>query len=249
VRQLLPEVQADVEPAGVYAEDRRPPIGPRPWVLINMIASADGGTAVEGRSGALGGAADKAVFRAVRAVADIILVAAGTVRAERYRAPALGAELVAARRGRGQSDQPRLAIVSRQLDLDASLPVFDAGGPRPIVVTTTNADEDRRSALAERAEVMARGEGSVDLVAALVALRDRYGAGIVLAEGGPSLNGALAEAGLVDELCLTVAPTIVGGASGRIVHGARPALTPLVLARVLEEDGYLFLRYVHTLTP
>ena len=66
----------------------------------------------------------------------------------------------------------------------------------------------------------------------------------VLAEGGPSLNGQLAAAGLVDELCLSVSPAVVGGDSKRILSGPALDVTPRCeLRSVCEEDGFLFLRY------
>ena len=244
VRRLLPRPEAEINPAEAYVDAERRSVGLRPWVLTNMIASADGGTAVQGRSGALGGPADKAVFTAIRAASDLILVAAGTVRAERYHAPALPAELVDARIRRGQLPQPRLAIVSRRLELDPTLPFFDPDRPKPIIVTSAAAPPDQRAELAGRAEIVTCGQSEVDLVDALSLLRERYGAAVILSEGGPSLNGALTEVGALDEICLTVAPKLVGGSSRRIVHGAEPLNDELTLAHLLEQDDYLFLRYV-----
>jgi riboflavin biosynthesis pyrimidine reductase len=243
VRQLLPSCLPEVNAADTYLDGTRGPIGPRPWVLANMIASVDGATAVEGVSGGLGGAADKVVFRAIRAVADLVLVAAGTARAEGYHAPRLPPELVQARRDRGRTEAPRLAIVSRRLELDRSLPLFESGRPRPIIVTTTDAPADRREDLARHAEIVACGEIDVDLVEALTVLRARYSSDVVLTEGGPSLLGALTTAGALDEICLTMAPCLIGGDSRRIVHGAHPVPRTLALTHLLEEDGFLFLRY------
>jgi riboflavin biosynthesis pyrimidine reductase len=245
VRQLLPHHEPVVDPAIAYADPRRAPVGERPWVLLNMIASIDGGTAVQGRSGGLGGAADKATFMAIRSVADLILVAAGTARAERYRAPTLSDHLVDQRRRRGQADLPRLAVISLSLDLGDWLPLFAPDAPKPIVVTSSDAPAERLEAVAETAELVACGLGGVDVVEALATLRSRYGADVVLAEGGPSLNGALADAGVIDEVCLTVAPHLVGGDSRRMLHGAGPLLNTFGLAHLLEQDGYLFARYVY----
>jgi riboflavin-specific deaminase-like protein len=248
MRQLLPEARDDIDPAELYVDGQRGPIGARPWLLVNMIASLDGGTAVQGRSGSLGGPADKSVFVAIRAVADVILVAAGTVRAERYHAPSLPERLREARGRRGQAEVPRLAIVSRRLELDDSLPLFDPEAAKPIVVTTQDAPDSRRQALGDRAEIVSCGEGTVDLVEALTILRSRYGAKVVLTEGGPSLNGALTDAGLVDEHCVTIAPRVVGGDSRRLLHGSHPLLESFTIAHVLEQDGFLFLRYVREIS-
>jgi len=210
-----------------------------------MVSSVDGATALDGASGSLGGPADRIVFQAVRAVADVILVGAATVRAEGYGVPTVADEPQAERRrSRGQAPRPRLAIVSRSLDLDLDAALFRDPEQPPFVVTTTDADPERRTALAGVAEIIEAGEASVDLRSALGRLHDR-GARVVLAEGGPTLNGQLVAAGLVDELCLTLSPLLVAGPSRRLAEG--PVGTgplPLILDRVLTEDGFLFLRYV-----
>ena len=242
MRRLLP---APAEP--VALSDAYPPLpgrAGRPSMRVNMIASVDGATAVDGVSGGLGGPADRAVFMHLRSVADVVLVGAGTVRAEGYGPPRLPAELREARRRRGQAPLPRLAVVSRSCALDWDAPIFRDTASRPIVVTVERAPAERRAAAARVADVVTAGVEEVDLAAALGALAG-MGAGSVLAEGGPRLNGALAAAGLIDELCLTVAPRLAGGESARIVAGppapgGGPSLEP---AFVGEEDGFLFLRW------
>lgn len=228
MRRLHPDPADPVDPADVYGD---PPEGEgRPGLRVNMIASADGAVTVDGRSGGLGGAGDRAVFHALRARADVVLVGAGTVRAERYGPP------------RGDRP-PRIAVVTRSCDLDWDAPLFAEPTTRPLVVTVAGAPPDRLARAGEVADVVVAGAEDVDLPRALRLLGDR-GARAVLCEGGPSLNGRLAAAGLVDELCLTVAPLLAGGDARRIVAG--PALSPppaMALASVCEEEGYLFLRY------
>jgi riboflavin biosynthesis pyrimidine reductase len=244
MRQLLPEPD-DVDPVLAYLEAPRPAPAERPWVAMSMVSSLDGATAVHGRSGPLGGAPDRTVFRAVRAIADVVLVAAGTVRVEGYGPVRLSEEAVAARVEAGRSTEPpRLVVVSASLDLDLSRA---AEGPvRPLVLTTDDADPGRRDALAELAEVRTYGAGRVELAPALADLR-ADGAGVVVCEGGPSLNAALVADDLVDEWCVTLAPAIVGGDSRRVVDGA-PELggdgQPLELVSLLEEDGVLLGRWV-----
>jgi riboflavin biosynthesis pyrimidine reductase len=240
---LFPEPSDEVAVDRAYAEvDRQAPAG-RPWVLVNMVATADGGTAIDGRSGPLGGPPDRKVFPNIRAVADVVLAAAGTVRAESYGPPRTPEHLRAQRAARGQTEVPRLAIVTSSLDLDPRWELFTAAEIPPLVVTTVDAPAERRAALEPVAQLVTAGEGRVDLPDALAQIADA-GARIVVGEGGPSLNGQLLAGDMVDELCLTVAPLAIGGASARIAHG--PDLPPrgLALAHVLEEDGVLFLRYV-----
>ncbi len=247
MRQLLP-TPADVDPVTTYLGADRPAPAERPWVAVGMIQSLDGATAVGGRSGALGGPADKAVFRAVRAIADVVLVAAGTARAENYGPVRLADHVREARIAAGRGDRPpRLAVVTASLDLDPASRLFADGpaGVRPLVLTTTDADPDRRTGLEDVAEVRAVGQGRVDLASALAGLR-ADGAGVVVCEGGPSLNGALVDAGLVDEWCVSIAPVVAGGDSRRIVHGARPDAADVELVSLLEGDGLLFGRWVRS---
>lgn len=242
MRLLLPRIDGfdadDLDEHAVVAlvaEEGRTPAGGRPWVVVNMVASADGATAVAGRSGALGGPTDKLVFQALRAAADVVLVAAGTARAEGYRP---------ARPRPDGSPGPRIAVVTRSGDLDPAAELFAAGSP--IVLTCAACPADRQAALAEVAEVVVVGDDDVDLGAALAEL-GRLGAAVVLCEGGPTLNGQLVSADLVDEWCLTVSPLLAGGDAKRAAIGSIPADPPvgLALERVLaDDDGLLLLRYV-----
>jgi riboflavin biosynthesis pyrimidine reductase len=189
MRRLFPEPAEGIAPLDAYAD--LPPAEGRPAVRLNMIASVDGATAVDGTSGGLGGPADRRVYLALRALADVVLVAAGTVRAEGYGPPALPDELAAARRRAGRGPGPRIAVVTRSLDLDWDADLFVRADPRarPIVLTTSDAPAAGRAPAERVAQVLAAGEGSVDLGGALAALGEG-GARSVLAEGGPSLNRA-----------------------------------------------------------
>src|SRR6201990_1686790 len=101
---LFPESAAAVDPRIVYAD--MPHHDRRPAVRLNMIVSVDGGTSWGGVSGALGGPADKALFAALRSLADLVLVAAGTMRAEGYGPARLPDAARRVRRARGQSEVP-----------------------------------------------------------------------------------------------------------------------------------------------
>lgn len=223
------------------AADRPAPEG-RPWVALNMVASVDGATAIDGVSGGLGGAGDKEVFRALRAAADVILVAAGTVRAEGYGPPKTAPEQQRAREDRGQAPFPRIAIVTGSLDLDPTTPVFADAPEPPLVFTGSEAPADRMAALAAVADVR-RSAGSRPDLAEVLAEIGATGASMVLCEGGPSLNGQLIAAGLVDEVNLTVATTLVGGDAKRLASGGSAAPTPMVLEHLWEHEGELCLRY------
>jgi len=220
----MPELVDPVDPMVVYGD--LPVARGRPAVRLNMIASVDGATTVAGLSGGLGGPADKRVFSVLRSLADAVLVAAGTVRAETY------------------GPSPHLiAVVSRSCVLDWRAPFFIEAPVRPIVITVAAAQADDRARAAEVADVVIAGDDSVDMRRAIDALGERD-ARTVLAEGGPSLNGQLAAAGLIDELCLSLSPALVGGDSKRILSGPTLEMPARCeLRSVCEDDGYLFLRY------
>lgn len=249
MQSLWPSPGVDVDPSDAYIEHARSAPAGRPWVMMNMIESVDGAAAdVGGRSGGLGGPADKAVFVAIRAVPDVIVVGAGTAIAEDYGPVRLSAPLRARRRAAGRPEVPRLAVVTASLQIDPGQRLFrdsPPGEPPPLVLTTTAADAGRRKALARVAEVVEVGDERVDWVLALRALRELAAAGVVLCEGGPSTNAQLVAADLVDEMCITVAPALVGGPAPRIAGGPDGgAARPLRLDRVLTADGYLFVRYL-----
>ena len=242
MRALLPTAVDGVDPLEVYSEPIAPPPCGRPYVRVNMISSLDGAVAVTGRSAALGGPADRRVFFVLRSLADVVMVGAGTVRAEGYGPVRLDDELREARRRRGQPPVPPIAVVTRSCHLDWSAPFFAAAEARPIVLTVTGADEGCRRRAAQVAEVVMVGDEAVDLAAAVQALAEG-GARSILGEGGPALNGHLVARRLLDELCLTLSPKLVGGGDARVIVGpSLPWPLDVTPTRVLEEDGFLFLR-------
>jgi riboflavin biosynthesis pyrimidine reductase len=223
----------------------------RPWLRANMITSVDGAAALDGRSAGLSGDGDRLVFWVLRSLADVILVGAGTARAERYRPASQGQIWTALRAGRPSA--PPIAVVTRELDLDLDGPLFAGAAEqsRTILLTTQAAPAARRAAAAARADVILTGRDSVTPAAAVDALAAR-GHGKILVEGGPDLLGQITEAGLLDELCITFSPVLAGGRAGRIlgpghgtgaVAGQGPA-AGLALAHVLEDGGSLLCRYL-----
>jgi riboflavin biosynthesis pyrimidine reductase len=212
-----------------------------PWLRVNFVSSIDGAATVDGKSGGLGGAADHRVFDILRTLCDVVVVASGTVKAEGYGAMILDEAAVEARVAFGLKPQPTFAIVSGSLDLDPKSDVFAKAPVRPIVFTGESAPTN--DALAKVADVVVCGTTSVDPVAMTRALAER-GLSRVHCEGGPSLFGSLLAADVVDELCLTVSPLLVGGDSGRIAKGAVPEPRGMSLAGILRSEDTLLLRYI-----
>ena len=213
------------------------------WLRANMVSSADGAGFLDGRSAGLSSPADTRLFGLLRALADVVLVGAGTVRTEQYKPARRRAALASLRAGRTAT--PPIALVSRSLELDLGTPLFTDAPPdaRTIVITCTASPADRRAAVARVADVIVAGDLVVDLGEGVAALRDR-GLGRVLCEGGPHLLGEVAAAGLLDELCLTISPLLAGPGPFRITAGAPFPARPMTLAHVVEADSFLFCRYL-----
>ncbi|MEN3611732.1 pyrimidine reductase family protein [Plantactinospora sp. ZYX-F-223] len=213
----------------------------RPHLRMNFVASIDGAVELDGHSAGLSSAPDKRVFGLLRMVCDALLVGAGTLRHEAYRALRLDERRRAWRREHGLAEYPRMVVVSRALNLDPESAAFADAPVRPVVLTSERAEAP--AGLADVAELLRRGEEQVDLAAGLAELH-RRGLGQLLSEGGPHLFGSLTAAALVDEVCLTVAPMLTGPGAGRITAG--PTTTPhgMSLRHVLAAGDELLLRYV-----
>jgi riboflavin biosynthesis pyrimidine reductase len=240
MRRLLPAAAEEVDTLDAYA---LPADGGR-HLRVNMVTSIDGAAAVDGRVGLLTGTADGVLLHELRTLCDVLLVGAGTIRAEGYGPIRLDDVQRERRTARGQQELPRLAVLTRSLDLDLTRPVFTKATARPLVVTTERAPAERRKQAAEVAEVVVAGDTDVDLDVALGALAD-LGMPKVLSEGGPHVLAAMFAADLVDELCLAVAPVVTGGTELRITAGPPlPEAARMRLGHVLETDEFLFLRYL-----
>ncbi len=212
-----------------------------PCLRVNFVTSLDGAVTLDGYSEGLSSPGDKRVFHLLRALADAVLVAAGTARHEGYGPLTIDARGQRLRRALGLPAYPTMVVVSGSLELDPAGSVFAGAPVRPVVVT--HAAAPARPGLAAVADVLTCGDTEVDLTAALAALRGR-GLGQVLCEGGPTLLGALTAADLVDELCLTLAPVLAGPGAGRITAGPPGPPRALALRHTLAADGQLLLRYV-----
>jgi riboflavin biosynthesis pyrimidine reductase len=217
------------------------------WVRGNMIASLDGGATDDGKAGGLAGAGDRAVFSLMRHAADVILVGAATVRIENYSGAQLPVAARQERQRRGQAEVPPIAVITRSGNLDPSARLFTRTEVPPLILTTSRFSDDTRRRLGSVAEVIdASGPepDSVDAATVLKILADR-GLYRVLTEGGPLFLGTLIENDLLDELCLTVAPILVGGGAKRIVTGLGNVHTKMRRTHLLTDaDGYLYSRYV-----
>jgi riboflavin biosynthesis pyrimidine reductase len=208
-------------------------------VALNMIASVDGRIAVNGHSAALGGPADRALFHALRARADAVMVAAGTVRSERYGPIIRDRGRRELRVGQGLSEQPLAVIVSRGLELDPTLPLLADPDTRVVVLTPSTGDLPASAASVDYIR-------TATLRAGLTELQARWGVHLVLCEGGPALNAALAAESLIDELFLAISPLLVGDTAGGgalLTGDAPPEPLALELRMLLEHHSQLYAQY------
>ena len=217
-RLLPPPVAEGLTATDLAAEVPGPPPAGRPFVLLNMIATADGRATIEGRTAPIANRADHELFHALRARCDAVMVGAETIRVEGY----------------GPMDQLAV-VVSRSVELPIERGLLAAPGNRVVIVTPSDATLPTTAADVEYVR-------EADLAVALQRLRSEYGVESIDCEGGPGLNGTLIPAGLVDELHLVVAPKLAGGSDPLTVYsGSR--LLDLGLVSLHESGGYLFARY------
>jgi riboflavin biosynthesis pyrimidine reductase len=236
VRRLFPS-PAEIADDLALAEAYRLPAGRA--LRMDFIASLDGSIAVGGVSEGLQSPGDHRVFRVLRALADVVLVGHGTASAEGYGQVGPGTPLGRLRVALGRPATVPIAVVSRR----ASLAPGDKLAVRgTLLITCAATDADRRAALAESGvHVLVCGEDDVDLRRALDVLAER-GLEQVTCEGGPQLMRTALDAGVVDELDLSISPALVGDRS-RLLDAPLGTVVRTELRQLLEEDGMLFARY------
>ncbi len=227
-----------------------PPLPDRPYVIMNMVESVDGRTVIEGTERGLGSPADQRLMRELRLHADVVLNGASTLRASGV-SPRLGdPALDALRRDRGRPELPIATVMSAGGDLPLDARFFTADDFEAVVYLASDAPPERREA------IVATGRRVVDLPPGegvawvLRHMRTELGAALLLVEGGAVTNGQLFDAGLVDEIFVTLGPVIVGGREPHtIVEQERaPSLVETVRLELLSahpnpETGEVYLRY------
>lgn len=240
MRRLLPE-SGPTDPATELA-DYRPfekPHPDRPWVAVNMVTTLDGRAAINGRSKELGNQTDTDLLLGLRSRFDGVMIGAGTMRAERYGRIISDPQVRARRERIGLPHDPLAVIISGTFDLPFDAPLFTDGGGRILIFT--NSRERRPETATSLRTVSVQDE--IELGPVLEYLRHERGIRALLCEGGPHTFGQLMAAGLVDELFLTVTPTVTGGEAPRILEGSLAGPRELELISLAESGGELFARY------
>ena len=219
----------------------------RPYVILNMVSSVDGRTAIEGKAAGLGSRIDRRTMRTLRSRADAVMIGAGTLRAEKL---SLGVD------PRDGVPQPLAIILTDTGNVPLREHLLVEGGQEVLILLSDAAPArvvERLRTLAPVMRAPADSTGAVDLEKALLALEAERGVESLVVEGGPGLNHALVSRNLVDELFLTVAPELLGGTAAQTLTLLRgptlPARPTLELLSIHVADDELFLRYSLSRTP
>ena len=222
MRRIFPAPSAEISVREAYGVDRSritTNTGSRPMIGLCMVMSLDGSTVVQGNSRALSGDADRSILVGLRSLADVIVVGSSTVRIDDYGPPS--------------RKDLRVGVVSRTGNLDLTTPLFTSGAGFLII------PEDAPTPLNPSITCIRAGRGSVDFAAAMCQLDGTF----IQLEGGPGLNASMAQADLIDEINLTISPNVAANNEPRLLSEASPILKRFTLSHILEEDGFLFLRY------
>jgi 2,5-diamino-6-(ribosylamino)-4(3H)-pyrimidinone 5'-phosphate reductase len=240
--RLYPLPSEELLMEGIYDDLELPPRegsgASRPYVIINMVASLDGRATIGGRTAGIGGETDRQTMRNLRSKADAVMIGAGTLRAERL---SLGLDDPAGSR------QPLAVIVSSTGNVPLEDKLIGYERQSVLVLTMQHALDDRLRGRARVVRVPASPSGGVDLTEALKILKADHGVGLLLVEGGPSLNHSLISQNLADELFLTLAPKLLGGLPEETLTILQGSLlgdvAQLCLISVHVSGDELFLRY------
>jgi riboflavin-specific deaminase-like protein len=242
-QRLIPDIarglSAHEVASGLHLGDLAP--ADRPYLALNMAATADGRVAVGGRSAPVAGSADRELFHELRTQADAVMAGAGTARVERYRRIVKNDELRLKREAEGLAGDALAVLVSGSLDLPIDLPLL--ADPSSTVVIVTSFPGDLRGVAADVSYI--RQPGDLSLAGAMRELRSRFGVRSILCEGGPHLNSQLFREKLVDELFLCVSPRIAGEPNepASLEGQALPEPVDLNLVSLHEAEEHLFFRY------
>jgi len=245
LQQLFPAQRPVVDPLSIYDEVEFPELPERAYLYLNMVSSVDGRAQVNGRAVGLGSPTDQALMRRLRALADCVVNASGTVAADNVYEP-LAPELVEARLRRGQAEEPLWAVATGSGNVREDAPMFQRARRRAVVFAAERTPVERRRRLAELADVVVAGDEEPEPPEVLRLLRTRYGCRRALSEGGPTFNAAVLRADVLDELFLTFAPKLVAGQGKTIVDGPQFPFKqwPLLeLVTLYEQASELFFRY------
>ncbi len=232
------------------ALDLPPPPPDRPYVLANMVMSADGKSVIEGTEQGIGSEIDQRLMRELRVNADVVLNGAGTLRASGTSSRLGDGALEVLRLARGQARTPVAAVLSRSGDLPLRRAFFTARDFPAVVYLSAQAREEHRTAIAGTGRPTVTLPAGGEVPAMLAHMRHELGAEVLLVEGGPTIYAALYAIDAIDEAFLTLGPVVVGGERTLTAVAGERAFTrseakrlDLLAAHANPETSELYVRY------
>jgi riboflavin-specific deaminase-like protein len=185
-----------------------------------------------------------------RALADAVLLGHTSLKRDNVRL-GLPAELQEARTKRGQSRAPLRVIVSNEGRIDDRLKIFQSDISPILIFSTKRMPPKRQEALSKKATLHLSRAKQVDLRTMLEILRNKYKVRRLACEGGPTLFRSLLERSFIDQLNLTLAPYMFGGAKAPTLTGLSKEFLPasvhcsLVDTRTIGDECFLTYRIKH----
>ena len=223
----------------------------RPFVVATFAMTADGKVTTKNFGPVdFTSREDKLHLFRQRALADAVLLGHTSLERDNVRL-GVPAELQELRIKRGHSRSPLRVIVSNKGRIDDRLKIFQSDISPIIIFSTKRMPPKHQEALRKRATLHLSGTREVDLAAMLKTLRDQYDVRTLACEGGPTLFRSLLEQGLVDQLNLTIAPYMFGGAGAPTLTGLSKKFLPvsmhcsLIDMRTIGDECFLTYRIKH----
>src|SRR5213592_96982 len=224
---------------------------PRPFVVATFAMTVDGKITTRNFSPVdFTSREDKLHLFRQRALADAVLIGHTTLKRDNVRL-SLPADLQQARLKRKQTPAPLRVIVSNKGRIDSRLKVFQSTISPILIFSTTRMPRKTQAALKGKATLHLTKSDEIDLATMLETLRSRYNVRRLACEGGPTLFRALLERGLIDQLNLTIAPYMFGGAKAPTLTGLTKAFLPasvhcsLINMRIIGDECFLTYRIKH----
>ena len=233
------------------ARRRAPLRKDRPFVMATFAMTADGKVTTKTLAPVdFTSREDKLHLFRQRASADAVLIGHTSLKSDNVRL-GLPVELQEARIKRGQSRCPLRVIVSNKGNIDERLKIFQSDVSPIIIFSTKRMPQKSRDVLQTKATLHLTDSRHVDLVNMLHTLRGEYKVSRLACEGGPTLFRSMLQEGLIDQLNLTIAPYMFGGAKAPTLTGLGSDLLPasvpcsLINMRTIGEECFLTYRIKH----
>jgi 2,5-diamino-6-(ribosylamino)-4(3H)-pyrimidinone 5'-phosphate reductase len=223
----------------------------RPFVVATFAMTADGKVTTRTLAPVdFTSREDKLHLFRQRSLADAVLIGHTSLRRDNVRL-GIPVDLRETRIKKRQSPAPLRVIVSNKGRIDLRLKIFQSDISPIIIFSTKRMPPKYRKALESKATLHLSDAEHVDLPIMLATLRNKYNVRRLACEGGPTLFRTLLEQGLIDQLNLTIAPYMFGGAKAPTLTGLNKEFLPhsvrclLIDMRRIGDECFLTYRIKH----